>query len=57
MFGKNMFLKPWDITKTQEYYQSILELTSSVDFKHFLYSNQNDPSYSTTKILKILSPS
>ena len=56
-FPKGWFFKPWDLTKPQPYYQSILEATESVKFKHFFLSEtHSEPAYSTTTILKVLSP-
>ena len=55
-FPKNWFFKPWDLSKPQEYYQTILEFTGSADFKHFYHKGSPDPSYSTCKILKVLHP-
>ena len=37
-FPKGWFFKPWDLTKPQSYYQSILEITDSVKLKHFFLS-------------------
>ena len=34
-FPKSWFFKSCDLTKPQSYYQSILEVTESVKFKHF----------------------
>ncbi|KAH9696764.1 hypothetical protein KPL71_023319 [Citrus sinensis] len=52
-FPKGWFFKPWDLTKPQSYYQSILEITESVKFKHFfLSSSHSEPAYSTATILK-----
>ena len=56
IFQKIGFFKPWDLSKPQEYYQTILEFTGSVDFKHFYHKGSPDPSYSTCKILKVLHP-
>ncbi|KAH9745864.1 hypothetical protein KPL70_004238 [Citrus sinensis] len=56
-FPKGWFFKPWDLTKPQSYYQSILEITESVKFKHFfLDKTHSEPAYSTATILKVLSP-
>ena len=56
-FPKGWFFKPWDLTKPQPYYQSILEATESVKFKHFYLSDSHsEPAYSTATILKVLSP-
>lgn len=55
-FPKNWFFKPWDLSKPQEYYQTILEFTGSAEFKHFYHKGSHDPSYSTCKILKIIHP-
>ena len=56
-FPKGWFFKPWDLTKPQPYYQSILEATESVKFKHFFLSEtHSEPAYSTATILKVLSP-
>ena len=45
------------MTKPQSYYQSILEITDSVKFKHFFLSKaHSEPAYSTATILKVLSP-
>ena len=55
-FPKNWFYKPWDLSKLQEYYQTILEFTGSIDFKHFFHKGSPEPSYSTCKILKVLHP-
>lgn len=58
MFSKNWFYKPWDFSKTQGYYQSILGYTGSAKLKHFYYqNNQSDSSYSTYQVNKILNPS
>ena len=57
IFPKGWFFKPWDLTKPQCYYQSILESTESVKFKHFFLSEAHtEPAYSTATILKVLSP-
>ena len=56
-FPKGWFFKPWDLTKPQSYYQSILEITESVKFKHFFLDKAHpEPAYSTATILKVLSP-
>ena len=56
-FPKGWFFKSWDLTKPQPYYQSILEATESVKFKHFFLSEtHSEPAYSTATILKVLSP-
>ena len=55
-FPKNWFFKPWDLSKPREFYQTILEFTGSVEFKHFYHKGSHDPSYSTCKILKVLHP-
>ena len=56
-FPKSWFFKPWDLTKPQPYYQSILEATESIKFKHFYLSDSHSESaYSTATILKVLSP-
>ena len=56
-FPKGWFFKPWDLTKPQSYYQSILESTELVKFKHFFLSEtHSEPAYSTATILKVLSP-
>ncbi|KAH9704491.1 hypothetical protein KPL70_011491 [Citrus sinensis] len=56
-FPKGWFFKPWDLTKPQSYYQSILEITESVKFKHFFLAKaHSEPAYSTATILKVLSP-
>ncbi|KAH9779649.1 hypothetical protein KPL71_007778 [Citrus sinensis] len=56
-FPQGWFFKPWDLTKPQSYYQSILEITDSVKFKHFFLSKtHSEPAYSTATILKVLSP-
>ena len=56
-FPKGWFFKPWDLVKPQSYYQSILEATESVKFKHFfLHEPHSEPAYSTATILKVLSP-
>ncbi|KAH9681568.1 hypothetical protein KPL71_027019 [Citrus sinensis] len=56
-FPQDWFFKPWDLTKPQSYYQSILEITDSVKFKHlFLSKTHSEPAYSTATILKVLSP-
>ena len=56
-FSKGWFFKPWDLTKSQSYYQSILEATESVKFNHFFHSEtHSEPAYSTATILKVLSP-
>jgi len=56
-FPKGWFFKPWDLTKPQSFYQSILEVTESVKFKHFFLSETHkEPAYSTATILKVLSP-
>ncbi|KAH9751331.1 hypothetical protein KPL71_014254 [Citrus sinensis] len=56
-FPQGWFFKPWDLTKPQSYYQSILEFTDSVKFKHFFLSKtHSEPAYSTATILKVLSP-
>ena len=53
-FPKGWFFKPWDLSKPQPYYQSILEITESVKFKHFFLSEtHSEPVYSTATILKI----
>ena len=45
------------MTKPQSYYQSILEATESVKFKHlFLSETHSEPAYSTATILKLLNP-
>ncbi|KAH9650891.1 hypothetical protein KPL70_026534 [Citrus sinensis] len=52
-FPKGWFFKPWDLTKPQSYYQSILEITESVKFKHFFLDKAHpEPAYSTATILK-----
>ncbi|KAH9704492.1 hypothetical protein KPL70_011491 [Citrus sinensis] len=52
-FPKGWFFKPWDLTKPQSYYQSILEITESVKFKHFFLAKaHSEPAYSTATILK-----
>ena len=57
IFPKGWFFKPWDLSKPQPYYQSILEITESVKFKHFFPSETHtEPAYSTATILKVLSP-
>ena len=57
IFPKGWFFQPWDLTKPQPYYQSILEATESVKFKHFFLSEtHSEPAYSTATILKVLSP-
>ena len=44
IFPKGWFFKPWDLTKPQSFYQSILEYTESVKFKHFFLSESHkDP--------------
>ena len=56
-FPKGWFFKPWDLTKPQPYYQSILEATESVKFKYFFLSDSySEPVYSMATILKVLSP-
>ena len=35
IFPKGWFFKPWDLSKPQSFYQSILEFTEFVKFKHF----------------------
>ena len=56
-FPKGWFFKPWDLTKPHPYYQSILEATESVKFKHFFLSEtHSEPAYSTATIQKVLSP-
>ena len=56
-FPKGWFFKPWDLTKPQSYYQSILESSESVKFKYFFLSETHTkPAYSTATILKVLSP-
>ncbi|KAH9727845.1 hypothetical protein KPL70_008824 [Citrus sinensis] len=50
-FPKGWFFKPWDLTKPQSYYQSILEITESVKFKHFFLDKAHpEPAYSEGKI-------
>ena len=57
LFPKNWFYKPWDLLKTQSFYQSVLEITGSVKIKHFKKDGKNlHPSYSTCTIQKILHP-
>ncbi|KAJ9176922.1 hypothetical protein P3X46_012183 [Hevea brasiliensis] len=57
-FTKGWYYKPWDLSKTQAYYQAILEFTGSAKFKHFyLKENHADPTYSTCHIQNILNPS
>ncbi|KAH9705066.1 hypothetical protein KPL70_011730 [Citrus sinensis] len=57
IFPKGWFFKPWDLSKPQSFYQSILEFTESVKFKHFFLSeSHSEPAYSTATILKVLSP-
>ncbi|ESQ36913.1 hypothetical protein EUTSA_v10002933mg, partial [Eutrema salsugineum] len=57
-FLQNRFFKPHNTDKTVLFFQTILEITESVSFKHF-YSNENhtDPAYSTFKIYKVIAPS
>ena len=57
VFLKGWFFKPWDLSKPQPYYQSILKITESVKFKHFFHSEtHSEPAYSTATILKVLNP-
>ena len=57
IFPKGWFFKPCDLSKHQSFYQSILEFTESVKFKHFFLSeSHHEPAYSTATILKVLSP-
>ena len=57
IFPKGWFFKPWDLSKSQSFYQSILEFTESVKFKHFFLSEAHyEPAYSTATILKVLNP-
>ncbi|ESQ29477.1 hypothetical protein EUTSA_v10024111mg, partial [Eutrema salsugineum] len=57
-FGKNRFFKPHNTDKTVLFFQTILEITGSVSFKHFyLNENHSDPAYSTFKIHKVIAPS
>lgn len=56
-FGKNNFFKPHNTDKTVLFFQTILEITDSVSFKHFyLNENHTDAAYSTFKIHKIIAP-
>lgn len=55
-FPKGWFFKPCDLTKPRSYYQSILEATEYVKFKHFFLSEtHSEPVYSPATILKVLS--
>ena len=57
IFPRGWFFKPWDLSKPLPYYQSILEFTESVKFKHFFLSESySEPVYSTATIMKVLSP-
>ncbi|KAH9733784.1 hypothetical protein KPL71_017134 [Citrus sinensis] len=57
IFPEGWFFKPWDLSKPQSFYQSILEIIESVKFKHFFLSESHtEPVYSTATILKVLSP-
>ena len=48
VFPKNWFYKPWDLSKTQSFYQSVLETIGYVKIKHFRKDEKNPhPSYST----------
>ena len=54
-FPKGWFFKPWNLTKPQPYYQSILEATESVEFKNFYLSDSHsEPAYSTATVMQIL---
>ncbi|ESQ50202.1 hypothetical protein EUTSA_v10002271mg, partial [Eutrema salsugineum] len=52
------FFKPHNTDKSVLFFQTILEITVSVSFKHFyLNENHTDPAYSTFKIHKVIAPS
>lgn len=61
LFPTNWHYKPWDITKPQSYYSTILstilETTRSVKLKHFKLHHHPEPRYTTCTIQKIIHPS
>ncbi|KAG5251652.1 zf-CCHC domain-containing protein/MP domain-containing [Salix suchowensis] len=57
IFPKNFHFKSWDISKSQSFYENILQVTGSVTFKHFFkHPSHPDPAYSTCTIQRIISP-
>jgi chemotaxis methyl-accepting protein methylase len=54
-FPPNWYFKSWDTTKTHAYYMVILEIMSSVKFKHFnLKQHHTEPAYSIGIIKNVL---
>lgn len=57
LFGQDWYYKPWSSEKTPTYYQTILEVSASVEIKHFyLREGHTNPAYSTFKILHVIPP-
>uniref|UniRef100_A0A6N2LKD6 Reverse transcriptase domain-containing protein n=1 Tax=Salix viminalis TaxID=40686 RepID=A0A6N2LKD6_SALVM len=57
IFPTNFHFKSWDISKSQSFYENILQVTGSVTFKHFFkHPSHPDPAYSTCTIQRIISP-